>query len=197
MDYKNYKVEIKTADAHDSMKNGVILLVTGYVDENVPVDANTISVSAIPDTPSTGLTKEPGSRHISNSDKSYIEELPNVEEKNDDLKGNESTKAVPISEPQSTENHIIADLDPVSCNPEEDAPKKSYASIVSSHTKKGNLGSVKMYVPATSAKVAPLKNEKPSLNSISQALAPATSVPNAPSSSNGSDEGVQSKQESV
>ncbi|XP_074377006.1 nuclear transport factor 2-like isoform X2 [Apium graveolens] len=229
MDYKNYKVEIKTADAQDSMKNGVILLVTGYltgidnlrrrftqtfflapqdvgyfvlndvfryVDENVPVDANTISVSAIPDTPSTGLTKEPEPSHVLdppvfNQEKSHIEELPNVEEKNDDLKGNESesTKAVPISESQSTENHIIADLDPVSCNPEEDAPKKSYASIVSSHTKNGNLGSVKMYVPATSAKVAPLKTEKPSLNSVSQALAPAASVPNAPASSNGGDEG--------
>lgn len=100
MDYKNYKVEIKTADAQDSMKNGVILLVTGYltgidnlrrrftqtfflapqdvgyfvlndvfryVDENVPVDATTISVSGIPDTPSTSLTLEPGCLHISNS----------------------------------------------------------------------------------------------------------------------------------
>lgn len=128
---------------------------------------------------------------VFNQEKSHIEELPNVEAKNDFLKGNESesTKAVPISESQPTENHISADLDPDSCNAEEDAPKKSYASIVSSHTKKGNSGSVKMYVPTNSAKVAPLKTEKPSLNSAAQDLAPAASVHNAPASSNAADEG--------
>lgn len=229
MNYKNYKAEIQTADAQDSMENGVILLVTGYLtgmdklrrrftqtfflapqdvgyfvlndvfrfmDENVLLDANTISVSGIPDTPSTSLTLEPEPSHVLdppvfNQEKSHIEEVPNVETKNDDLKGNESesTKAVPISESQPTENHISAALDPSPFNAEEDAPKKSYASIVSSHTKKGNSGSVKMYVPTNSAKVAPLKTEKPSLNSVSQDVAPAASVPNAPESSNAADEG--------
>ncbi|KAK1383529.1 ras GTPase-activating protein-binding protein 2-like [Heracleum sosnowskyi] len=232
MDYKNYKVEINTADAQDSMKNGVILLVTGYltpltgidnlrrrftqtfflapqdigyfvlndvfryIDENVPVDANTISVSGIADDPSTSLTLEPEPSHVLdppviNQENSHIEELPHVETKTDDLKGNESesTKAVPIPESPPRENHISAALDPASCNAEEDAPKKSYASIVSSHTKKGNSGSVKMYVPTNSTKVAPPKTEKPSLNSISQDLAPAVSVSNAPASNNGRDEG--------
>ncbi|KAK6796872.1 hypothetical protein RDI58_004573 [Solanum bulbocastanum] len=31
LDYKNYKTEIKTADAQDSFKDGVIVLVTGYL----------------------------------------------------------------------------------------------------------------------------------------------------------------------
>lgn len=93
MDYKNYKAEIKTADAQDSLKDGVIILVTGcltgvdnlrrgfiqtfflapqdngyfvlndvfrYLDENDPADANTISISAINDTPSASLTLDPG-----------------------------------------------------------------------------------------------------------------------------------------
>lgn len=129
---------------------------------------------------------------VFNQENSHIEELPNVETKTDDSKGNESESTKDVSNPESqpTENHISAALDPASCNAEEDTPKKSYASIVSSHTKKGNSGSVKMYVPTNSTKVAPPKTEKLSLNSISQDLAPAASVPNAPASSNAGDEGI-------
>lgn len=91
MDYK--KAEIMTADAQDSMKDGVILLVTGfltgvdnmrrrftqtfflapqhigyfvlndvlrYMDENDPLDANTISLNEIDDIPSASLTPDPG-----------------------------------------------------------------------------------------------------------------------------------------
>lgn len=231
MDYKNYKAEIMTADAQDSVKDGVILLVTGcltgldnlrkrftqtfflapqevgyfvlndvfrYMDENEPVDANTISISGIYDTPSASLTLDSEPSHVLDlpvldQEKSHVEELASAERKTDDSKGNESelvsTKAALNPESQPKENHISADLDPASCNAEEDTPKKSYASIVSSHTKKGNSGTVKMYVPTNTAKVAPPKTEKPSVNSMSQDTAAAASVPNAPASSNAGDEG--------
>ncbi|WOG93245.1 hypothetical protein DCAR_0312526 [Daucus carota subsp. sativus] len=228
----NYKTaEILTADAQDSMKDGVILLVTGfltgadnlrrrftqtfflapqhvgyfvlndvlrYIDENDPLDANTISVSGIDDTPSASLTPDPEPSHVLdppvlNQEKSQVEELPSIEIKTADPKGNESelvsTKAAPSSESHPIENHISAALDTASCDAEEDAPKKSYASIVSSHTKKGISGTVKMYVPTNTAKVDSPKIEKPPVKSISQEPAPAASVPNVPASNHADDEG--------
>lgn len=135
---------------------------------------------------------------VLNPEKSHVEELPIIEMKTDDSKEDESelvsTKAAVPPESQPKGNHIFEALDPASCNAEEDAPKKSYASIVSAHSKKGSSGTVKMYVPTNAAKVDSPKSEKHLVNSISQdpdpAPAPAASVPNAPASNNAGDEGI-------
>lgn len=54
------------------------------------------------------------------------------------------------------DKHYPADLESRISDP-EDAPKKSYASIVSSETRKGT---VKVYVPAGTSKATPVKTEK-------------------------------------
>lgn len=123
--------------------------------------------------------------------KSHVEELQNGEGKTNDPIDNESQlaneKAAVDPEPQPNENH---NLEPASSYAQENAPKKSYASIVSSQTKKGNSGDSKVYVPTNTSRVAPTQIEKRSVRLVSQDPVPAASTPNAPESSNAQDEGI-------
>lgn len=116
-------------------------------------------------------------------EKLQVEERQNIEEKTDDSVNNEhqlaNGKVTVDPEPQSKENHISA-VSESAANAQEDTPKKSYASIVSSQTKKGNAVPVRVYVPTKTSKVAPPKTEKRAVSSVSQD--PAGAVPNAPSS---------------
>ncbi|KAL8541229.1 hypothetical protein ACS0TY_002471 [Phlomoides rotata] len=74
------------------------------------------------------------------------------------------------SEPHLNENHVSTVAESAS-SPQEDTPKKSYASIVDSHTKKGPT---KIYVPANTAKVVP--------KFVKQPLSSSTEVPDSESS---------------
>lgn len=71
------------------------------------------------------------------------------------------------------ENHISAVAESASSTTPEDAPKKSYASIVSSQSKKGPT---KVYVPANTSRVAPTKTEKQSVDVATHASDPEASA---------------------
>ncbi|CAN4081639.1 unnamed protein product [Withania somnifera] len=218
LDYKNYKAEIKTADAQDSFKDGVIVLVTGcltgkdnlrrkftqtfflapqdngyfvlndvfrYVEEN---ETDTVSemINGTEDVQSEVLIPDPEPTHVPpnlDQDGSYAEEVQHVEEKdNDSLEdgrqvGDEREMVV------EAESHFNEDQNPANSESansvaQEDAPKKSYASIVSSQTKKGPT---KIYVPTNTSRIAPSKAVKEPVAAVAQTAAPEASNLTAPS----------------
>uniref|UniRef100_A0A5B7CAF6 Putative ras GTPase-activating protein-binding protein 2 n=1 Tax=Davidia involucrata TaxID=16924 RepID=A0A5B7CAF6_DAVIN len=233
LDYKNYKAEIETADAQDSFKDGVIVLVTGcltgkdnlrrkfaqtfflapqdkgyfvlndvfrYVEESEPLESNTVTVNGIDDTPSVSRTPDPEppcvlDHPVLDPATSLVEEVQNVDEKAHDTLDNEKQliinekEVVVESESRSNENHISVVTEPASSTAQEDAPKKSYASIVSSQTKKGSSGPTKVYVPANTSRVAPIKIDKQSLSSVAQTPGPEAWTTTAPSSINAPESG--------
>lgn len=126
----------------------------------------------------------------------HTDEIEAVEEKLDDqvpdeIPASDDREIVVEAEPTINENHISTVVESVTSSSPEEAPKKSYASIVSSQTKKGPT---KIYVPANTAKVTPAKIEKPSVNSAKETSASEASVPsepiNAPESKDLPDEGT-------
>ncbi|XP_057492366.1 nuclear transport factor 2-like isoform X2 [Actinidia eriantha] len=203
LDYKNYKAEIKTADAQESYKDGVIVLVTGhltgpdnvgrkftqtfflapqnngyfvlndvfrYVDDSDQLESSEAIVNRIHDTPlaSQPLVRDPEPDHVSNppsTTTTLMEEVQKVNEEAYDPFDNEKRvvrekEATLDCEPQPNENHIAAVTESTSSTAQEDTPKKSYASILSSQTKKGGSRPTKVYVPANTSRLAPKKNEK-------------------------------------
>ncbi|KAF5735602.1 Nuclear transport factor 2 family protein with RNA binding domain isoform 1 [Tripterygium wilfordii] len=68
-------------------------------------------------------------------------------------------EAVVDSQPDSNGSDVVVVVE--SASAQEDAPKKSYASIVK--VAKGGLGTTKIYVPTNTAKVAPKKAENQSV----------------------------------
>ncbi|CAN4090637.1 unnamed protein product [Withania somnifera] len=223
LDYKNYKAEIKTADAQESFKDGVIVLVTGcltgkdnlrrkftqtfflapqdngyfvlndvfrYVEED---ETDTVSemINGTEDVQSEVLIPDPEPTHVVDppnldQDGLYAEEVQHVDEKAyDSLKdrrqvGDEREIVV------EAESHFNEDQNPASSESansveQEDAPKKSYASIVSSQTKKGPT---KIYVPTNTSRMAPPKAVKQPVAALAQTAAPEASNPTAPSGFN-------------
>ncbi|KAG8366960.1 hypothetical protein BUALT_Bualt16G0022600 [Buddleja alternifolia] len=214
LDYKNYKAEIKTADAQDSYNDGVIVLVTGcltgkdnlrrkfsqtfflapqdkgyyvlndvfrYVEESEP-DISTGVVTRIDDTPSSTLTQYPEPAQVAdlpNTDHAtFLEEEVEIndakanDQATDERQDSHDRDIVIEAESHLDENHVVAE--PVTpASQEEDAPKKSYASIVSSQTKKGLT---KVYVPANNTRVASPKTEKPSVDHAAEASGSVTSA---------------------
>ncbi|XP_004232159.1 nuclear transport factor 2-like isoform X1 [Solanum lycopersicum] len=205
--YKNYKAEIKTADAQQSYKDGVIVLVTGCLTgkdntrkqftqtfflapqdkgyfvlndvlryaEQVETDNSSEMVNAVKDVAPVPLTPDPEPVHVlqpSNhrQPSSHAEDIKIVEEvvhgslENEKVVGDEREIMV------GAESHINAE--PATSVSREDAPKKSYASIVSSQTKKGPA---KIYVPSNS-RMAPAKTEKQPVKSVAQAPVPESSI---------------------
>lgn len=262
LDYNNYKAEIKTADAQESYKDGVIVLVTGcltgtdnlrrkftqsfflapqdkgffvlndvfrYIEESEPLETKK-TVYGVDDNSSASLATVPGwfyfyilfnylnvgLRKISSLDSfisepsripdppmldqetSHVEETQMVEEKSHHNESQLANENVGMDlEAHLNENHSSAPTESASSIAQEDAPKKSYASIVSSQTMKGNPGPTKVYVPANTSGVTPTKTEKKQPDSsVAQAPAPDASVPsgpstsNVPESSNALDEGI-------
>ncbi|MCD9639710.1 GTPase activating protein (SH3 domain) binding protein [Datura stramonium] len=220
LDYKNYKAEIKTADAQESFKDGVIVLVTGcltgkdnlrrkftqtfflapqdkgyfvlndvfrYVEEN---ETDTVSemINGTEDVQSEVLTPDPEPTHVVDPPSldeagSYAEEVQHVEEKaNDSLEDGrqvDDEREIVVE----AESHFNEDQNPVNAESansvaQEDAPKKSYASIVSSQTKKGPT---KIYVPTSTSRMAPPKAVKQPVAAVAQTAAPEASNPTAPS----------------
>lgn len=125
---------------------------------------------------------------------SEVEEVEIVDEETDGQvidEGQASNDADSLveSDPHINENHVSAVAESAS-SPQEDTPKKSYASIVSSQTKKGPT---KIYVPANTAKVVP-KTEKQPIKSSAEVPGSESSAPtepdNAPDSKDPQDEGI-------
>lgn len=205
--YKNCKAEIKTADAQQSYKDGVIVLVTGYLTgkdntrkqftqtfflapqdkgyfvlndvlryaEQNETDNSSEIVNGVKDVAPVPLTPDPEPVHVleppnHRQPSSHAEDIQIVEEvvhgslENEKLVGDEREIMV------GAESHINAE--PVTSVSQEDAPKKSYASIVSSQTKKGPT---KIYVPSNS-RMAPAKTEKQPVKSVAQAPGPESSI---------------------
>lgn len=218
LDYKNYKAEIKTADAQDSFKEGVIVLVTGcltgkdnlkrkfaqtfflapqdkgyyvlndvfrYVEESEP--DITAAVVGVNDTPSSTLTQDPEPAQVVDPPKpdhvtSDVQEFETIEEKDnnqviDERPASQDRDIVVEAGSHLNENHASVATESASSTSQEDAPKKSYASIVSSQTKKGPT---KVYVPANSARVASPKTEKQSVNQAAEASGSEASAHHTP-----------------
>ncbi|XP_057768644.1 nuclear transport factor 2-like isoform X2 [Salvia miltiorrhiza] len=230
LDYKNYKAEIKTADAQNSFKEGVIVLVTGcltgkdnmrrkftqtfflapqdkgyyvlndvfrYVEESKSDVVSEVATVA-DDTPSSTLTQDPEPAQVIDPPKAenitHAEETKTFEEKENDQVIAERVASHPRdivveAESCSNENHASVAEEPITSASQEDAPKKSYASIVSSQTKKGPA---KVYVPTTT-RVASTKTEQQSIipaveeASVSEASDNRATV-NAPESDDAQDE---------
>lgn len=126
---------------------------------------------------------------------SQVEEIEIIEDKigdkgTDEREVSDDTDFLLEAESLSNENHVSVVAEAVTSSSQDDAPKKSYASILSSLTKKGPT---KVYLPANTAKV-PAKTEKQPLNQDAEASVPEPSVPvapnNAPESKDAPDEGT-------
>ncbi|EPS71512.1 hypothetical protein M569_03247 [Genlisea aurea] len=194
LDYKNYKAEIKTADAQDSFRDGVVLLVTGsltgndhqkrkftqtfflapqdtgyfvlndvfrYVEDGGPEIISGFGIRDDGSSPSGASNQVQEPAQVIDPPKTdfpaaLMEVIEAAEEQRNghviDGKPPIQDKAiVPEPDSQASENHSAADSEAVISASEEDAPKKSYASIVSSQTKRGPM---KIYVPTNSARAA-------------------------------------------
>ncbi|XP_059642491.1 nuclear transport factor 2-like isoform X2 [Cornus florida] len=223
LDYKNFKAEIKTADAQDSYNSGVIVLVTGcltgkdnlrrkfaqtfflapqdkgyfvlndvfrYVEESGLFESNTVTINGTDDTQSAIITPVPEPARVLDPPmldpaSSLVEEVQNVDVKARDPLDNEKQlvnekEVVVDSESHSNENHVSAVPESASSTAQEDAPKKvSYASIVSSQTKKGSSGPIKVFVPANTSRMLPMKTDKQSIGLATHAPEPEASAPSS------------------
>ncbi|CAK9186003.1 unnamed protein product [Ilex paraguariensis] len=226
LDYKNYKAEIMNADAQDSYKDGVIVLVTGcltgkdnlrrkfaqtfflapqdkgyfvlndvfrYVEESEPLEINAETTNGIDDTPSASLTPVPEPARVLDPpmlDQATLHvEVLNVEENAHDPLDNErhlanEREVVVDPELHMALDHISALTESAASTAQEDSPKKSYASIVSSQTKKRVSGPTKVYIPSNNTRVDPSKMEKQPVSLAAQTPAPEASASSAPSSVN-------------
>ncbi|XP_076926739.1 nuclear transport factor 2-like isoform X2 [Bidens hawaiensis] len=222
LDYTAYKAEIKTADAQESYKDGVVVLVTGfltrkednrrkkfiqsfflapqdkgyfvlndvfrYVDENKPMDGIHMAVE----------------ERNNDQTPSLIPEAPNVEEEaldvfeTEDPPANENNSVEPEPEPKPKPTpHPIENIKSVveesGSSSVEDAPKMSYASILSSQTKKRDpaSGPTKVHVPAKTLNPTPVKTENRAVATVAQNSPPEAPAPApiASSSINAHDDG--------
>ncbi|XXG46589.1 hypothetical protein AAC387_Pa02g1398 [Persea americana] len=221
LDYKNFKAEIKTADAQESYKGGVIVLVTGfltgtdnvrrkftqsfflapqdkgyfvlndvfrYLDENETPEMNPTLVDVpsenVPseNVPITPLTPDPESEPSQATDRPVIdpgtpseEDIDNGEEvcgpsDNEDGSVVEDAEVEqPAVHSSQNEEQPVVEMTP---SVQEDAPKKSYASIVK--VMKDSTTPSAVSVPTNIVKVAPKNTER---LPIAPALAPEAVTP--------------------
>ncbi|EYU44203.1 hypothetical protein MIMGU_mgv1a010963mg [Erythranthe guttata] len=219
LDYKNYKAEIKTADAQDSYADGVIVLVTGYLtgkdnrrrkftqtfflapqdkgyyvlndlfryaEESEPEISSGL-VTGVVEAPPTSVAQDPEPLRVVDSPivnhaTPQLEEVEVIEEKIDE----QGTDEIEVSD----DKDVLVEAESHSNENHDDTPKKSYASILSSLTKKSPT---KVYVPAKTAKV-PVKTEKQQRQPAAEESVIESSVPvapnNAPESKDAQDEGI-------
>ncbi|KAL0424507.1 UNVERIFIED_CONTAM: Nuclear transport factor 2 [Sesamum radiatum] len=130
-----------------------------YVEESEP--DITAGVVGVDDTPSSTLTQDLEPAQVVDPPKpdhatSDVQEFETIEEKDnnqviDERPASQDRDIVVEAGSHLNENHASVAAESASSASQEDAPKKSYASIVSSQTKKGPT---RVYVPANSARVA-------------------------------------------
>ncbi|GMN42098.1 hypothetical protein TIFTF001_011315 [Ficus carica] len=225
-DYEECKVEIKTADAQKSYKDGVNVLVTGslmgkdnlkrkfvqsfflapqdngyfvlndifrYVEdgellENRPVDG-------VDETTTVPLTPYPEPTHVPDPPApdpvTSHQELDKtvVENRYDGSENERRLVNVEASVVESHGNDVLVEVESAYLAIPEDAPKKSYASIV--RVAKGSPGLNKVYVPTNTAKVTPKRTENQPHGSAMPASVPELSAPSGtstPESSNDNEE---------
>ncbi|KAB1211528.1 putative G3BP-like protein [Morella rubra] len=225
-DYKDYKAEIKTADAQKSYKDGVTVFVTGcltgkdnlrrkfaqsfflapqdngyfvlndvfrYVEDDEPLDDH--AINGVEDVKSVTLTPDREPTHIADRlamDPEVLEDQNVVEISYDTSEQGQQlaveTEAVQ-SQAHSNGNDVSAAVESSLSSVQDDAPKKSYASIVK--VARGSSGPTKVYVPTNTIKVVPEKTENQSLGLIvlpSVPEASALSSVGTPESSNTQEE---------
>ncbi|KAM7516703.1 hypothetical protein LguiA_006286 [Lonicera macranthoides] len=158
-----------------------------YIEESEPLETKTTDYG-VDDNSSVSLTAVPEPSHIPDSpmldqETSHVEETQMVEEKSHCNENQLANEKVGVDlEAHSNENHSSAPTESASSIAQENAPKKSYASIVSSQTMTGNPGPSKVYVPANTSRITPTKTEKKQPDSsVAQVPAPDASVPSGPS----------------
>ena len=143
-----------------------------------------------PDPPRTIDSPSPNFATVHKDEAPIVEEEAREVLENEGSSANENNSVRP--EPNPSENNMSPVLEPISSTAEEDTPKKSYASILSSQTKKGPA---KAHVPAKTVKTTPTKTESKPAATVSQGpptevTAPiASSSISSPNSSNVHDEG--------
>ncbi|WJX80775.1 hypothetical protein P8452_63729 [Trifolium repens] len=210
LNFKEFKAEIKTADAQKSHKEGITVLVTGcltgkdnlrrkfaqsfflapqdngffvlndvfrYVEDREPLEPH--PVNGVDDAIAVTVTSEPEPIHISDPSppdpaNSHLKDRQIVAENAYEPSNHHETQIVAenenIVEPdiQSNENDDSQAAEITSS--QEDAPKKSYASIVK--VPKGKLASAKVYVPTNTVKKVANRTESQVVESVVSAAVP-------------------------
>ncbi|XP_021905244.1 putative G3BP-like protein isoform X2 [Carica papaya] len=221
LDYKNYKAEIKTADAQKSYGEGVTVLVTGcltgndnlrrkfaqsfflapqdngyfvlndvfrYVEDDDPLEklpVNNVDNAIQAPIPEPDASPVPASAP---DPVTLADEDQKFTEKATDASGCEiQIEKEPVVEPQPLSNGIDMSVavESTSAAVQEDAPKKSYASIVK--VAKGSSGHTKVYVPTNTSEVLPKKTDDHPVMPAASAPEPeesAVSIIDAPESIN-------------
>ncbi|KAF5194593.1 ras GTPase-activating protein-binding protein 2-like [Thalictrum thalictroides] len=222
LDYNNYKAEIKSADAQESFRGGVMVLVTGcltgkdgtqrkfaqsfflapqdkgyfvfndvfrYVIENESVQTNTgITNQSVESAESANVIREPEptpvSEHPISEPAIAVEEILDKGEEVCNPSDNEEGSVVDVevvaeSPAPSSQNEVRPITETASSAAQEDAPKKSYASILK--VTKGERRPIPIYVPTNKARVTSRKTEQQSVGSETpapehEALAPSTEI---------------------
>ncbi|TXG57928.1 hypothetical protein EZV62_015757 [Acer yangbiense] len=197
------EAEIKTAYAQNSHKEGV----TMYVEDSEVLDKYPVNIvdnsHVVPSFSDPGMAllyresarvpDPPAADHTT----SHVKEDQNISEEVYEPSEHEirflDEKEVLESQSHEVEKDVSAMVELVPSSAQEDAPKKSYASIVK--VTKGSSGPNKIYVPTNTAKVTCKKTENQSLKSTTDASHSETSAPvstNITESSNAHDEGTYS-----
>ncbi|XP_061365973.1 nuclear transport factor 2-like [Gastrolobium bilobum] len=208
LNYKEFKAEIKTADAQKSHEQGVTVLVTGcltgkdnlrrnfaqsfflapqdngyfvlndvfrYVEDWEPSELHPVNGDG--DATAVTITPEPEHSHVSDPSapdptNSLVNEGQMVAENTYESSSNHEGQIVieneDIVEPHFQSNgNDDSQATELASSAQEDAPKKSYASIVK--VQKGSLGSAKVYVPTNTIKTGPNKTESQVVESVDSA----------------------------
>ncbi|XP_015879817.3 nuclear transport factor 2 isoform X1 [Ziziphus jujuba] len=229
-DYKDYMVDIKTADAQKSYKEGVTVLVTGcltskdnlkrkfaqsfflapqdngyyvlndvfrYVEDVEQLESG--AVNGVDAAAAPSLISEPEPNHVpdpaaldpatahEDADQIVVEKAYDASEYESELV-NEKKPVAEIPS-HSQWNDVTVDIESSSAAALEDAPKKSYASIVK--VPKGSLGPTQVYVPTNFLNVSSKKVENQPAESAAPASVPEASAPSStgtPDSSNTNEE---------
>ncbi|XP_071694693.1 nuclear transport factor 2-like [Rutidosis leptorrhynchoides] len=215
LDYTAYKAEIKTADAQESFKDGlkkevyskfflaqqdkgyfVLNDVFRYVDENKPVEDKYVVVEGIddnqtshliPDPPQTINSPLPDLDNVDKEEAKVVVEEAQIVLENEGPLVNEKISVE--HEPHPSENNKSVVAESISSAAVDDTPKMSYASILSSQTKKRVPLPSKVYVPSVTSKAKPTETENKPVATVAQSPPREVSAPVAASNISSPDSG--------
>ncbi|KAK7340644.1 hypothetical protein VNO77_21353 [Canavalia gladiata] len=215
LNFKEFKAEIKTADAQKSYKEGVTVLVTGcltgkdnlrrkfaqsfflapqdngyfvlndvfrYVEDHGLSELHPVNGDG--DAAAVTVAPEPEPSPVADSSapdpaNSHVNESQSVAE-NAFEPSNHHERQILVENEDNVESHFQSNgtddsqaTEPAS-SVQEDAPKKSYASIVK--VQKGSLGPAKVYVPTNIVKPGSNKTESQVVESVESAAVPETAL---------------------
>ncbi|KAG4399512.1 hypothetical protein GLYMA_08G246600v4 [Glycine max] len=213
LNFKEFKAEIKTADAQKSYKEGVTVLVTGcltgkdnlrrkfaqsfflapqdngyfvlndvfrYVEDHEPSELPPVTGDG--DSAAVTVTPELEPSHVADScapepTNSHVNKGQTVAENAYELSNNHE-RQIPVENEGNVESHFQSNgnddsqATELASSAQDDAPKKSYASIVK--VQKGSSVPTKVYVPTNTLKSGPNKTESKVVESVE-----STEVPEA------------------